>query len=387
MAHRYHITSLILLVASIIAVPTVAADWQGTVEKRGDVRHVLNPPHGFEPRVTGRCVEEWRHGGPGSDLVFGDVYRIIRDADGRSYLLDVQMNEIHVVGPDGELLGAIGREGEGPGEFRRASGFVMQEDGVVCVSQVMPARLVRLSSDGTALDDHPLPESFQASWVNGCAKTDAGLVVFLDAMVQQETSVGMQTLVARVNPDGTIAGECWRRVLSADLANLDFDEKADASPVRAVGRDGRFYVNVEWDAYEIQVTECGAGEVMVVSREYEHFPRPAEEIARVEKQKEEGRISPETRVATTSRDIAGLFVRPNGSLWVLSSRGEREPGEGLVAVFDEFDREGRFVREVAISGPYRPGTDSFVLYEDRMYIFPESDDENEVICMRLQFSQ
>ena len=367
--------------------PADGSEWEGSVERKGDVPYVSNPSQGFNPRVVVRCVESWRHGGTSSNLLLGSISETLRDEEGRSFLLDSQMNVVHVIGPKGSLQGSIGREGEGPGEFRRASGAALQSDGVVCVSQVMPARLARVARDGSALDDHPLPRDFDANWLNGCAATDAGLVVFLDAMIQEGTRVGMQTLVALLASDGSIAGECWRRTLTADMANMEFDERTDAPPVRAVGNDGRFYVSTDWDSYEVGVMECGAGDVMTIAREYEHLLRPSAEIAEVEKQKPEGRISSETRVATTLRDIMALFPRPDGSLWVLSSRGERAPAEGLIAVFDEFDRDGRFVREVALSGTYRPGLDSFALAGSHIYIFPESDEENEVICMGLELPE
>ena len=41
-------------------------------------------------------------------------------------------------------------------------------------------------------------------------------------------------------------------------------------------------------------------------------------------------------------DIESLLPRPDGTLWVLTSRGRQGRPEGSVGVFDVFDAEGRF---------------------------------------------
>jgi len=49
---------------------------------------------------------------------FASIYAVIADQDGRMYVADSDAHEIAVVDAEGRRTGAIGRPGDGPGEFR-----------------------------------------------------------------------------------------------------------------------------------------------------------------------------------------------------------------------------------------------------------------------------
>ncbi len=82
---------------------------------------------GFEEvfRLGTLAGEEWEQ--------FGSVRKVAFDGAGRLHVFDTQADRIYVVGTDGELVRGIGREGEGPGEFRDAVEMVVMEDGRVVV--------------------------------------------------------------------------------------------------------------------------------------------------------------------------------------------------------------------------------------------------------------
>ena len=67
---------------------------------------------------------------------FGDVSSVAFDGAGRLYVLDSQVSRIFLVDTDGTLIRAIGREGDGPGEFRDITGMVVTEDGRMVVRDV-----------------------------------------------------------------------------------------------------------------------------------------------------------------------------------------------------------------------------------------------------------
>jgi len=69
-----------------------------------------------------------------------------------------------------------------------------------------------------------------------------------------------------------------------------------------------------------------------------------------------------------SRTVRDVFPRPDGSLWVLSDRGSRVRADGLMAQFDEFDAQGRFVREVNLSGDADLFEDGFYINDDLVYV-------------------
>ena len=58
----------------------------------------------------------------------------------------------------------------------------------------------------------------------------------------------------------------------------------------------------------------------------------------------------------------------DGSLWVLTSHGSRARPEGALGVFDVFDKDGRFVRQVTLYGQGDPSEDAFFFDGDRLYV-------------------
>ena len=83
----------------LLAAPAVAQDRTMTL----DMTEVY--------RVGGvDAQEEW--------AFFGPVLRMNFDGAGNLVVLDVLDSRVVVIGPDGGLVRAVGRKGEGPGEFR-----------------------------------------------------------------------------------------------------------------------------------------------------------------------------------------------------------------------------------------------------------------------------
>ncbi|MDH4037170.1 MAG: hypothetical protein OEX18_09845 [Candidatus Krumholzibacteria bacterium] len=384
-------------VAFVFVHGVVAAATQGSerATMRDGVKYVVNPGVGTEPARVLTTTELWRRGGEEDEVVFGTIGDIVRDRLGNAYVLDNQLSAIHVIGPDGAYAGTVGRKGEGPAEFRMASGIVLLEDTVLCITQVMPARVVKLSTGGHALGDHPLSRDLVTSYLNGCAVVDGRLAVKASRMTRDKTSVALQTVFGVLDETGTLAKTYWERFQKADFANMQFDEKADAEPVWAFGSEGRLYINSDWDRYAIEVVGPGKKVEHVIERAYEHLPRSADDLEAVEKQKRAGEISPETRVSATERDVVRLFPRHDGSLWVLSSRGDHEVPSGVIAVFDEFDRAGVFVRSLTVQGPRHPHLDEFYLVDDLVFVVvngasgsttsneTSASGEIEIVCLRM----
>ena len=115
--------------------PAIVAGWlaaaslnaQETIELPGQDRWL---DADFEEvfRIGSLMGEEWEQ--------FGDVQKVMFDGAGRLYVFDSQAARIFVVDTGGSLIREIGREGEGPGEFRMAVDFVALEDGRVAVADL-----------------------------------------------------------------------------------------------------------------------------------------------------------------------------------------------------------------------------------------------------------
>ena len=97
-------------------------------------QEVINLP-GEDRRIEARFEELYRIGGLGGDdwEQFGNVASVAFDGEGRLFVLDGQAERIFLVDGDGTLIRRIGRDGDGPGEFRDITGIAVMEDGRLAV--------------------------------------------------------------------------------------------------------------------------------------------------------------------------------------------------------------------------------------------------------------
>ena len=108
-AHRLGAHSLFLILFAITAVvPTVEGSaWQGRVETREGVEHVLNPAEPVAASLTLSPQELWRIGGDSEseNEFFGVISQVATDPSGSVYLLDRQLSEVRVFSSSG-IFGA-----------------------------------------------------------------------------------------------------------------------------------------------------------------------------------------------------------------------------------------------------------------------------------------
>ena len=74
------------------------------------------------------------------------------------------------------------------------------------------------------------------------------------------------------------------------------------------------------------------------------------------------------KITDMTKDVETIYVREDGSVWVLNSNGMRDNPDGTVGVFDVFDDKGRFLREVTLVGEGDPELDGYYFVKDRLYI-------------------
>jgi len=134
-----------------------------------------------------------------------------------------------------------------------------------------------------------------------------------------------------------------------------------------VGPDGKVYVSMSWDRYELYVFHPDGKLDRVIDREYEPWKRTAEEKQRLRRMFSSGSGDPSMtlEVAETAPSIAffqrGVQVTDDGELWVLPSRGNRALPDGVLARFDVFDAQGHFRRQVEFVCPGDPWNDRLMV--------------------------
>ncbi len=134
---------------------------------------------------------------------FGQLVAIAADGEGRMYAFDSHVTVLRVYGPDGTWLRDIGREGEGPGEYKQPdSGLAVMPDGRIAIRDPGNGRILLFSPDGAYDDFYRIAGSFSTG--NPLvADTASVLVTYII------TNLGAPVMewkrgMARYHADGTV---------------------------------------------------------------------------------------------------------------------------------------------------------------------------------------
>jgi len=410
LAHSWVLlASLTLATAATAQTPT----WQGRLDRSGDVLRVLNPDTPARPPETVIAEELWRLTGDEDDHLLGSVTSIEVGPDGRTHILDFQQKEVALYDESGCFVGTMGREGEGPGEFRRPRDLAIDDDGVVSVLQYFPGRIFRLTPGGDPLPDQPLPLLDGGPIMLWNMAYGPHWLVMHQYTVEVSDDGGLVTRRAlrSVDADGDpVATYCEREIVRRPGDNIRYEGVyGDFIRDWAVGPTGRVAVRSAFDRYELTVYEPRGGVERVITRTYERRQRRAQVVQALQSWQDEhneGRrwranVGPIVhRVSECDGDIQEFAMRDDGSIWVLTSRGALDVPPGVMGVFDVLDNEGRFMRQVTVEGEGDYWTDAFYISADRLFVVTnvgvevpgwcregnedvEWEDGREVICYRL----
>jgi len=365
------------LVLSSAVGPAQAGQWKGSEVQKEGVTHVINPAAPAEDPSKSTARELWRLGGDtdDDDEFFGVISVILTDEEENVYLLDSQLNHVMIYSPTGEFLREIGREGEGPGEFRGATGMFFTPEGDVAVIQSFPGKIVILTREGDPIGDYPLPEPEGSGFfilVNG-QSWGSNVVLQGGIASMNEQRWQQERYLASVDKTGTEVAKYHSDTRVIDFANPVMDDMAwDTFDRRwTVGTDGRVYAATDYQDYTISVWNPDGTMDRVIEREYTHRKRSADEVQIMENMMGVfAKRIPNCNVKITewTKDVETMYVHEDGTMWVLTSNGSRDMPEGSLGEFDIFDPQGRFFRQVTIMGEGDPQSDGYYFVGDRLYV-------------------
>lgn len=113
-----------------------------------------------EPVIASLVLTIGDDEGLGGEYLFGSVASVALDSAGRIYVADRTDSSLRVYSRDGGYLRAIGREGEGPGEFQVPLDLVFSANGDLWVRDLNRIQQLVRSANGTIPDSvvrtHPL---------------------------------------------------------------------------------------------------------------------------------------------------------------------------------------------------------------------------------------
>lgn len=354
------------------AAGAAAGPWKGTEESRAGVMHMLNPAQPMNAPRTIALQERFRLGGEDEDVLFGVVADIQEDAEGNLYLLDAQLNQVQVFDKAGAPLRNIGREGEGPGEFRGANSLIWTPDGNLGVLQVFPSKIVVLTRTGEPAGEIPTPKPAGEGFAFLLGVQSAGDRLAMVCGLNQPSEQGFtqKNLLCYADTKGSILKELHSASAGMQMANPVIAESQwDLFRNRwQAADDGRVFTVKDFRKYEITVwTPDGKGDRVIV-RDYPAHVRSADEKKRVEdiyrrftRQVPVPNLKYEMEPNHPPIDFGGIHVRDDGSLWVETSRSSTNPAADQIGVFDVFDRKGHFAEQVTLKG-YRDHEDDAVFF-------------------------
>jgi hypothetical protein len=335
--------------------------------------------------------------------MFGDVASVAVAPDGSIYAMDAQVPALRRYGPDGSYRATIGREGEGPGEYRRPDGgLAVLPDGRVVLRDPRNARLQVYSDTGEPLDTWPLRGNFNTGRP---LVVDTAGRVFTMILLDPEASVmdwrmGLVGIESDTGePVDTVAAPTW-----------DFEEARIVAQQAVEGGGANTSVNnvpftpaKHWafsplgymvggvsDRYAIDLYRTDAP-VLRIERVYEPVP-----VTSGERDNREERVRWSMRrtqpdwtwngppIPDHKPPFRNLYVGRDGRIWVLlHTAAERIPDEQIVEsgdgpdprppvrwrerpAFDVFEPDGRYLGRVV--GPPELSLHPYPVFEgDRVW--------------------
>jgi len=254
------------------------------VNKDG-VLHVMNPENSAKRPSTVEVEEIWRIGGEDDEEIFGVIVDVIADAQGNFYFLDAQLNEVKVYDIDGEYLRTIGREGEGPGEFRGAFNMFLVPGGNIGVLQSAPAKIIVLTPEGDPAGEYPLPEVADGGFRTLLGARYAGKNLALTyAMNQPSEGNFVQTnILALVDAKGEKEVRLFSQASTMDFSSALIAEKEwDSFRNRwTASPDGRAFSAIHFGQYSINVWTPDGKLDRVIERKYPAHARSDEDKERL----------------------------------------------------------------------------------------------------------
>jgi len=366
----------VLAVLAVSIVPAFAG-WAGKEVEKDGVTHVMNPATPESKPETVTLKEQWRIGGYDDDQIFGVITAIVGDDAGNFYMLDSQLSEIKVYSGSGEYLRTIGREGEGPGEFRRAFNIFVMPDGNIGVLQAFPPKIVVLTPQGDPAGEYPLPEIEDEGFRVIFSARNAGDKLAMVWALNQPGETGFtQKSILSLIADG---GKREIRLHSQDssmkaaepkIAETEWDSFRNRWTASA---DGRAFSAVDFGQYQITVWGPEGKIDRIIQREYPAHVRTDTEkewLLGIYKKFTSNIPIPGIKyeIEDNWNQIQGLQARDDGTLWVRTSRGTYDLPEGAIGTWDVFDEHGRFVRQVTLKGQGDPKADNVQFVKDRLFV-------------------
>ena len=205
-------------------------------------------------------TEVWRVGGEDSEHIFGTIQTVQVDPMGNIYVLDSQLAQVVVLSPDGAGVSAIGRTGEGPGEYRSAIDLCFLSGNELGVAQMFPGQIVEIGLDGSPGEKTDIvgAQGETYPFLRGL-RASGGTVVaagYFQSRNSEKGGIDRSDFVGILDEQGTLISLLTEFKYFLDMANFRlFESELMASPFNRfdIGPSGEVAIAVPRNSYEISV--------------------------------------------------------------------------------------------------------------------------------------
>ncbi|MBM3495228.1 MAG: hypothetical protein FJX72_13040 [Armatimonadetes bacterium] len=322
----------------------------------------------------------WRVGGEDEDgPLLGVVNTGVRRDSGEVLLLDTQLGRILVISPDGQLVRTLGREGEGPGEFRYPTGLLLDRGTDIGVVQSSPGKIVRLHADGSPaglIQIDSDAKSGSVAHLGGAMRVGDDLVAMygLSSIDLATAKIVTESRLVHLADDGRELA-CYAKHTKEQVAlKFVYDEAAEFSELSIWAlAPGRVYTVPRRSDYAIDVRAIDGRMLGRISRPFDTCRRSAEDRARIREFYEAalgGRMPFEANVLDHDSAIMDLDVAADGRLFVRTCRqatGQLAPGDA--ARYDVIDPDSDEFSELVLHlDGFEAGRDDLVFLDGEHFL-------------------
>ena len=334
-------------------------------------------------RRTAALEEVWRLGGYDEEApLLGLVSGAALDGDGNLYVVDNQLAQVLVLGPDGGLVTTLGREGDGPGELRNPHSVFLCERGVGVVMG-FPGKVVYLAHDGTPAGEAVLGGDAAEGgfrFVRGGLTCVDGRLVGASGRGSFDMEAGISSTVSCLgimDLDGAFLARFAEHTDEQDLQAFAFDERKNWAEHAAWCALPTGYVcsAAARDRWAVNVRDLEGNLVRV----YERPGFAARERTAADKAEVGGgmrivindrRVEPDITALDTDPAVMGMQGAPDGRLFVRSCWDVRDRLEaGTAGRWDVISPDGELVEQLTVTFPeFDPAQDALLWLDGTRFL-------------------
>ncbi len=333
---RGQLLVFLLIAALAVSIGAGQKPYPAVTEVKGGVRTVTNPDFPRDGTFIAQLTEEISCGeesGPPQG-VLNNPSKIRVDAQGNIYVLDVGDVNIKVYDPAGRFVRAIGRKGQGPGEFGFLSDFDLMSKERIAAFDTLLARVSILTVEGRYLS------GFSVSMFCDALRADENDVLYLAKSEEAKSGVELSSEFKEVPmlmtilrtdtagrtpvPIASFPGEYRLLKASGLTVSTAFSDRAVLWILRP---EGGFFAGFN-EVYEVGAFAADGRKQFAFGRRF----------APVKNAHYKG-LAGERKTRPVYHD---LMVDPDGDLWLDLYRPEGVKG----ALYDVFSPDGIYLKQV-----------------------------------------